>query len=161
MRALLTAFKNTSSEMLVKSIYGYDRLILENDKTISVKQLEQALKKENYRYVLSFGQRPLIKDKVHIECEALIDGETLETAFDITGLKKAFEGCQITVKLSYNTGTSYCNNIYYHGMKMIAKNRMDTEMVFIHIPYMKNISNSADFFHLIEKGIKNFLLEDT
>ena len=40
MQALLTAFKNTSSEMLVKSILGCDRLILENDIIKSVKQIE-------------------------------------------------------------------------------------------------------------------------
>ena len=161
MQALLTAFSDTSSEMLVRSISEYDQLILENDKAISVKQLEQALQKGNYRYVFSFGQRSVIKDKVHIEHQAFIDNETLETFFDINKLKKAFEDCRITVKLSHNAGTSYCNNIYYNGMKMIAKKHMNTKMVFIHIPYMKNISNSEDFFHLIEKGIKNFLLEDT
>ena len=160
MQVLLTAFKNTSSEMLVRNISGYDLLILENDKITSVKQLEQALQKGNYRYVFSFGQRPLIKDKINIECEALFDGETLETAFDTTELKKAFEDCRMIVKLSHNAGTSYCNNIYYNGMKMIAEKNMNTEMVFIHIPYMKNISSSADFFRSTEKGIKKFLSED-
>lgn len=161
MQVLLTAFSNTSSEMLVRSVHGFDSLILENDKTISVKQLEQALQKGNYQYVFSFGQRPLIKDKVHIERAALNNNETLETFFYTNELKKVFEDCGIIVKLSYNAGTSYCNNIYYHGMKMITKKHRNTEMVFIHIPYMKNISNSEDFFHLIEKGIKKFLLEDT
>ena len=160
MQVLLTAFKNTSSERLARCIYGYDFLILENDKITSVKQLEQALQKGDYRYVFSFGQRPAIKDKIHIECEALIDGDNLKTDFDTAGLKKAFEDCGITVKLSYNAGTSYCNNIYYHGIKMITKKRTNIEMVFIHIPYAKNISNSADFFYFIEKGIKKFLSED-
>lgn len=161
MHILLTAFKNTSSENFVQSIKKYDRLILENDKIKSVKQIEQALQNENFRYILSFGQRPVIKDKIHIEDTALITGEVLETSFDTTRMKRAFDNHKIAVKLSHNAGTSYCNNIYYHGMKMIAENRLNTEMVFIHIPYMKNISDPADFFNSLEKGIIDFISEAT
>lgn len=159
MRILLTAFKNTSSEALVKSIKGYDRLVLENNKIKSVKQLEQALQNEHFRYILSFGQRPVIKDKIYIEDRALINGELLETSFDTTRIKRAFNDYKIAVKLSHNAGTSYCNNIYYHGMKMIAENRMNTEMVFIHIPFMKNISNPAELFNSVKKGIIDFISE--
>ena len=157
MQILLTAFKNTSSEALVKRTQRFDLIILENDMEKSVKQLEQALQKEKYRYIFSFGQRPIIKDKIHIEDKAIVNREVLETSFDTEKLKKAFEDCEITVKLSHNAGTSYCNNIYYNGMKIISNNNLNTEMVFIHIPYMKNISNSADFFHSIEKGIIKLL----
>lgn len=160
MRILLTAFENTSSQVLVKSISGYDRLILENDKIKSVKQLEQALQNENLRYIVSFGQRPVIKNKIHIEDTALISGKVLETSFDTARMKQAFENHKLSVKLSHYAGTSYCNNIYYHGMRMIAENRLNTKMVFIHIPYMKNISNAADFFDLVEKGIIDFIPED-
>ena len=159
MKILLTAFKNTSSEALIKSIKGYDRLILENDKIKSVNQLEQTLQNEDFRYILSFGQRPVIKDKIHIEDRASVNGEALETSFDITRIKQAFDDHKIVVKLSHNAGTSYCNNIFYHGMKMIAKNHLNTKMVFIHIPFMKNISNSADFFCSVEKGIIDFISE--
>lgn len=44
-------------------------------------------------------------------------------------------------------------------MRMITENRLNTEMVFIHIPFMKNISNSADFFNSIEMGIIDFISE--
>ena len=159
MQILLTGFKDTSSEALVKSINRHDRLILENDKEKSVKQMEQALQKGKYRYIFSFGQRPLIKNKIHIEDNAVVNGETLETVFDIAKLKKVFEDCGITVKLSHNAGTSYCNNIYYYGIKMIVKNDLNTKMVFIHIPYMKNISDPVDFFYSIEKGIIKLLSE--
>ena len=160
MQILLTAFKNTSSETLVKSFKTYDRLILENDKIKSVKQLEEEIEKVNYRYIFSFGQRPLIKDKIHIESGAEISGEVLETEFNIEILKKTFDNCGTAVMLSHNAGTSYCNNIYFYGMKIIAERRSKTEMIFIHIPYMKNISNNAEFFKSIEKGINNFLLEE-
>lgn len=159
MKSLLTAFINTSSQTLLKNIYGFDRLLLENDKAVSVHQLEKALQTVNYRYIFSFGQRPLIKNKVHIESKAMIGGEMLDTPFDTAKLKKAFEDCGATVKLSFNAGTSYCNNIYFHGMKMLAEKCLNTEMVFIHIPYMKNIGNSLEFFKSIENGINKFLSE--
>lgn len=159
MKSLLTAFINTSSEVLLKNIYGFDLLLFENDKAVSVHQLEKALQTANYRYIFSFGQRPLIKNKIHIENKAIIGGEMLDTSFDTARLKGAFEDCGTTVKLSYNAGTSYCNNIYFHGIKMISKKCLNTEMVFIHIPYIKNISCSADFFKSIENGINKFLSE--
>ena len=159
MQILLTAFKNTSSEALVKSIEGYDRLILENDKTKLVRQLEQMLQNEKFRYILSFGQRPVIKDKIYVEYKASINGEVLETPFDAIRIKQAFENYKIDVKLSHNAGTSYCNNIYYHGMRMIAEKRLNTEMVFIHIPFMKNISSPEAFFCSAEKGIVDFVSE--
>ena len=160
MQVLLTAFKNTSSEILVKSIKTYDRLVLENDKIRSVKQLEEKTQKENYRYIFSFGQRPLIKNKLHIESSAEISGEVLETEFNAEKLKKAFEDCGAAVMLSHYAGTSYCNNIYFYGMKMIAERCSNAEMIFIHIPYMKNISNYAEFFKSMENGINNFLSEE-
>ena len=161
MQILLTAFKNTSSQALVKSISGYDRLILENDKIKSVEQLKQALQNYNFRYILAFGQRPVIKDKVHIEDRASLNGDVLETSFDTDHMKRVFDNRKIAVKLSHNAGTSYCNNIYYYGMKMIAENHLNTEMVFMHIPYMKNIGNATDFFNSVEKGIIELLSEDT
>ena len=161
MQILMTAFNNTSSEALVKSIKTYDRLIFENDRIKSVKQLEEKMQKEKYRYVFSFGQRPLIKNKIHIESSAEVSGEVLETEFNIENLKKAFEDCGVAVTLSHNAGTSYCNNIYFYGMKKIAESCSNTEMIFIHIPYMKNISNYSEFFKSIENGINNFLLEES
>ena len=161
MQILLTAFKNTSSEALVKSFKTYDRLILENDRIKSVKQLEEKMQKGNYRYIFSFGQRPLIKNKIHIESSAEVSGEVLETEFNAEKLRKAFEECGAAVMLSHNAGTSYCNNIYFYGMKTIAERCSNTEMIFIHIPYMKNISNYANFFKSIEKGINIFLLEES
>lgn len=43
---LLTAFKNTSSEKLIKALKKYDILILENDREMSVNQLICRLKRK-------------------------------------------------------------------------------------------------------------------
>lgn len=67
---LLTAFKNTSSEKLIKALKKYDILILENDREMSVNQLICRLSEKKYDFILAFGQRPLIKDKIHFESTA-------------------------------------------------------------------------------------------
>ncbi|WP_270816046.1 hypothetical protein [Hungatella effluvii] len=43
------------------------------------------------------------------------------------------------VKLSEHAGTSYCNHLYYHVMREIKERQIDAEIVFLHIPMLKNI----------------------
>ena len=65
---LLTAFENTSSELFVKAFdEKYRKLILKNDKVKSILQFENELKSHEYDYVFSFGQKPVIIDKIYIE----------------------------------------------------------------------------------------------
>ena len=72
-RILLTAFCGTSAELLVKGAelnLKYKVLYLPNDKIKDSELLIDALQQEQFDYVISFGQRPNIKDKVHIESRA-------------------------------------------------------------------------------------------
>lgn len=143
---LLTAFKSTSSEKLVKRLQNCDILILENNREKSVGQLTERLNKNTYRLILAFGQRPLIKDKIHFESTARDknSGEYI-TDFDIDVALTICNEIGLSAKRSDNAGTSYCNNIYYHGMEHISLNSLNTQMCFIHIPYDKNISDFAAF----------------
>ena len=45
------------------------------------------------------------------------------------------------IKLSQNPGTSYCNNLYFNALKYIKENNLNTKMLFIHVPMLKNISD--------------------
>lgn len=45
------------------------------------------------------------------------------------------------VNISSDAGNYLCNNLYYHGLKYIYENSLETNMLFIHIPKNKNISN--------------------
>lgn len=151
---LLTAFKNTSSEKLIKALRDYDKLFLDNDREKSVNQLTGRLDEKTYNLILAFGQRPLIKDKIHFESAAKDkEGGQYSTDFDIEKTLKICREIGITAKRSDNAGTSYCNNIYYHGMQYISLNSLKTQMCFVHIPFDKNIS---DFDVFVKKIV--FLL---
>ena len=105
---LLTAFKDTSSERLIKRFSDFDRLILENHKEKSSEQLAGLLDKKAYGLILSFGQRPLIKDKIHFESIARDkNGGGYITDFDIENALKICKDIGISAKRSDNAGTSY------------------------------------------------------
>lgn len=150
---LLTSFRDTSSELLLKEFNEFPVLVLPNDKVRDSELLIEMLSKTHYDYVLSFGQRPNIKDKVHVETTAR-DGELrLDTVFDCERLRLLFEQNGIQAKLSHNAGTSFCNKLYWNGLKYIEEHELETRMVFIHVPFEKNIGA----FEVFQQGIYNTL----
>ena len=158
-RILVTAFCGTSAELLVKGIepdLPCKVLYLPNDKIKDFKLLINALKQEQYDYVISLGQRPNIKDKVHIETKARKGEMCLETGFDCVKLKDMFEQSGLCVKLSDNAGTSFCNELYWNGLRYIEECQLDTKMVFLHVPFEKNISDVEEFRRNIYTGMKSF-----
>lgn len=143
---LLTAFKGTSSEKLLNSFSDeYQKLILENDKDKSVDSLVSEFKSREYDFVISLGQKPVIKDKVYIELSGTVGNKTYSTDFESDKLASALRKQGLSVRVSNNAGTSYCNNIYYHGLKYIVDHIYSGKMVFVHIPAEKNISDFKDF----------------
>lgn len=151
---LLTAFKDTSSERLIKGLQGYDKLILENHREKSVEQLIDRLNKNTYSLILSFGQRPVIKDKIHFESTAKDkSGVKYVTDFDIDSVLTVCREIGLSAKRSDNAGTSYCNNIYYWGLDYIKLHSLNTKMCFVHVPYDKNISDFKDFSEKIKQLI--------
>ena len=148
-KVLLTAFRGSSAEQLIKYAKEFDPLILPNDK---VKDSENLIKKiidGTYDYVFSFGQKPNIKNKVNIETTARNGITSVETDFDCERLQKLFESNGVVAKISRKAGTSYCNCLYYNGLDYIQQNNLKTKMVFIHIPFLKNIDDKGSFFTLI------------
>jgi len=142
---LLAAFQGTSAEVLIKNTGEYKTLLLPNDKIKDSEKLIEAISNEKFDYVISFGQRPNIKDKVHIETTAR-DGEIqINTNFDCEGLKQLLEQNGMVTKISHNAGTSYCNELYLNGLRYIFEKDLDTQMVFVHIPFAKNINDLNSF----------------
>ena len=142
---LFTAFVGTSAELLIKDIDEHKTLFLPNDKIKDSEKLIKMISNEKYGYVISFGQRPNIKNKVHIETTSKRGEISIDTEFDCEKLKCLFEKNGITAKISHNAGTSFCNELYYNGLKNIYENGLNTKMVFVHIPFEKNIDNFTDF----------------
>lgn len=77
----------------------------------------------------------------------------LDAAFDCERLRLLFEQNGITSKLSHNAGTSFCNTLYWNGLKYIENNGLETKMVFVHVPFAKNIGD----FELFRERIHNTL----
>lgn len=144
-KILLTAFRGSSVEKLIKGVNDYKTLILPNDKIMDTQKLINVISKEKFDYILSFGQKPIIKDKVHIETVAKNKEFSIKTNFDCEELRQSFNKNGLISKISNNCGTSYCNQLYLNGLKYILQNDMDTKMVFIHIPFYKNITEFTEF----------------
>lgn len=180
MRILFTAFCGTSAERLLSCFDGNtsvipgkqdlpedvhlcgkqivsEALLIENNKPVSVRQLESAMREYEPDYIFSFGQRPNIKNKIHIETTARSGEEVLTTAFPCEELKEYFCGSAVEAKLSRNAGTSYCNYLYFRGLRMIKESLSDRKMVFIHIPFEKNISDFQCFAEQVSERIISFI----
>lgn len=156
---LLTAFCGTSAEWLIKDTERYKTLFLPNDKIKDSEKLIKAITNEKFAYVISFGQRPNIRDKVHIETTARDAESAIVTDFDCRKLKYIFEENGIVSKISHNAGTSFCNQLYFNGLRYILRNSLVIKMVFVHIPFMKNMTDFDSFRQRIFRAIEKIAIE--
>ncbi len=142
---LLTAFRGTSSEELLHPPMKYRTLILPSDRIKDSEKVISCISSKNPSHIISFGQKPNIKDKIHIETTARSREVCLTTDFDAEELKNLFESAGITAKISHSAGTSFCNRLYLNVMLYLKQHRADTKMIFIHIPFIKNITDFPAF----------------
>lgn len=142
---LLTAFCGSSSELLLKGTEIYETLILPNDKVKDSEKLINAISKGKFDYIISFGQRQNIKNKVHIETRAHYKEFYISTNFACDKLDMLFKQSKIISRISHNAGTSFCNELYLNGLKYIFQKNLDTKMIFLHIPFSKNIDDFNRF----------------
>ncbi|MDE7222875.1 MAG: hypothetical protein K2O34_03715 [Acetatifactor sp.] len=154
MNILLTGFQATSSEALIKKA-DYKFIILPNNKMIDSKLLIEEIRLQEYNYIFSFGQKPNIKDKLYIETTARNMAECLDTNFAYDNLKSAFEKNNLSVRISNNAGTSFCNALYWNGLNYIYRNGIGAKMLFLHIPFCKNITDPEWFFNQILSAVGN------
>lgn len=143
-KILVTAFQGTSGETLIKNVRDFQTLILPNDKIKDSEMLINAIKSQNFGYIISLGQRPNIKNKVNIETTAREREFHIDTDFDCEKLKLLFEQNGIEVKISHNAGTSFCNKLYLEGLEFIRANNFASKMVFVHVPFEKNINDMEE-----------------
>ena len=151
MKILFTAFngKNNSSKLLLDTIKVENKLYLKNSFTTSIKQLQRELKNNEYDLIISFGQAPLDMNTIKIETTAKIDIE-YKTKYNYTPLKNKLDKNFKTI-ISNNAGSYLCNHIYYNGLKYIEEYNLITNMIFIHIPMIDNISSMeslSDVFNI-------------
>lgn len=158
MRILITAFEGefNSSKILLDNIKltCSDKLYLVNDFNTCKKQLLAKLSIETYDYILAFGQKPVIKNKVYIETIGRRKDEKIESDFDYLRLQEYLIHAGYSVKISDNAGNYLCNHILYHGLRYIREKQIETNMVFLHIPVVKNISDIDDMSQVMESFIR-------
>lgn len=153
---LYTAFKGktNSSKLLLDRITGENKLYLTNSFVTSIHELEQVLKRKHYDLIILFGQTPLDLDTIQIETIAKIEENIYKTKYDYSELKNKLEN-KYKVIVAKKENNYLCNNIYYHGLRLIEENNYNTNIIFIHIPKLNNISDIqilADIFNdLINK----------
>lgn len=152
-KILMTAFFGTSAQSLVERVNGCKTLFLPNDKDRDSELLIRTISEERFDEVICFGQRPLIRNQVHVETTARDQTFSIDTNFDCGRLKRLLEANGIAVKISHNAGTSFCNRLYLNGLNYVFQNNLETKMVFIHIPFAKNIT---DFDRFCEKILDVF-----
>lgn len=140
-KILFTGFngdKNTSKLVLdyLSKNTKYDCMYLENDFELSVSKFIKKIKSDKYDFIVSFGQKPVIKS-LYFEKYGKNRTNKLETNYDFTRLK-CFSQKWIKTKTSENAGNYLCNNLYYNGLKYIYENKLKAKMIFIHIPSFNN-----------------------
>lgn len=151
---LLTGFCGTSSELLIKKA-SCESIILPNNKIADSQLLIEKISLRRYHYVFSFGQKPNIKNKLYIETTARNMAARIHTNFEYDKLRKVFGANDLSVQISDNAGTSFCNALYWNGLNYIYDKGIGTKMIFIHIPFCKNIADSEWFFDRILTVVEN------
>lgn len=132
---LVTAFDgddNSSKIICGKLKADCKKIILPNEKNASCELLKKELDR-GFRYVISLGQKPLIKNKISAEDAAKRGGKVLTSNAETVA--EAIKNFGYDCYISHNAGTSYCNNLYFFGLEYIAENNLETEMFFLHVPF--------------------------
>lgn len=139
---LYTGFKKASlndvnsSLNLLKMLPLRKHFLFTNDFDVISEEVTKILG-ENWDTIIMFGQKPLVK-KLVIEKQAIIDGNIYETNYNLQQLQNSLRANNIDYKLSCKAGNSYCNYAYYQMLKQIDEKKLDTRVIFIHIPYLHN-----------------------
>lgn len=146
MRILYTAFngKANSSKVLLDNIKcnKSDKLYLKNSFVTSVDQLQNKLVKNNYDLIISFGQAPLDYNNIKIEMQGKNNTNVYSTTYDFSKLCYKLKVNGFNIIISHDAGNYLCNNIYYYGLKYIAEQNLNCDMIFVHIPQLDNIDIS-------------------
>ena len=148
METLFAAFlgKNNSSKMVLDEINCKNKLYLVNNKLKSCQQISSILTDKIYDKIIIIGQKPLIKNKVCLEICAHSNDHVLKTNFDLEEIINQINKFQLDYKISTSPGCSYCNNIYYFTLDFLKKSNIKTQVILIHIPFIKNFQDKIKIF---------------
>lgn len=159
-KILYTAFKgkNNTSKIILDNLNVDNKLYLTNSFITSVKELYSVLDREDYDLIISLGQYPDSNNSIKLELmgENKNDNEQLFSNYDYEDLKKYLlnSGYQAHIsKQSYYL----CNNIFYYGLKYIKSKKIKTQMIFIHVPDLKEIDSPIKLARVLEGYFNNII----
>lgn len=161
LKILYTAFKgqNNTSKLILDNLNVSNKLYLTNSFTTSVKELYQKLDKEEYDLIVSMGEYPNSKNFVKLELMGENQNENKQffTRFNYDKLKEHLFNSGYQVDIS---SKSYylCNNIFYYGLKYIEEKAIKTQMIFIHVPDIKEIDSVEKLAESLEDYFANIIL---
>jgi pyroglutamyl-peptidase len=145
MKVLISGFRGdtNSAKLIIDRIESrnvLEKIYLVNSFETSKNQLESELEKKVYDYIIIFGQKPKVK-AIYLEQRACVKGHKLTTNFEYTQLESILNENGLKAEISNNAGNYLCNYIFYRGLKFINENNLNTKMIFVHIPSVKNIES--------------------
>lgn len=139
-RILVAGFKgksNSAKIILDKCSDELEKLYLENDFSVCALQIQSAVE-IGYDFILMLGQKPVIKS-VYIEVAGKSSSDSFKTTFDYMGLVDWLRASGYKIHVSENAGNYLCNHAYFHGLSAAFSSCKKTKIIFLHIPYLKNI----------------------
>lgn len=145
-RVLLAGFQNTSAQSLITQASDADILLLPSNKMLDGEMLTERLANGCYDLAVCIGQKPGLNNKICIETTAKSEKEDIITTVDCERLALLFSSEGLQSKLSHRAGTSFCNEVYLKGLRFVRNRKINTAVVFIHIPFEKNIQDPAVFY---------------
>lgn len=154
-KILFTGYKSrwpNPSNIVIKEIEGVDHFLFSNNFIKIEKEIKQLIENNNYEKIIMFGQKPRILN-INIELESHYKGETLYSNYPIKELTNFLKEKNFPYKKSRNPGNSYCNYAYGYLLKYLKENHIKTEVIFIHLPYLKNFKNKEIFTNLLKEII--------
>lgn len=131
-----------------------DKLYLTNSYQTSVRELMEKIHDNSYRKVLIFGQWGRVGAGVaQVETIAKKGRYCRLTTFPYRTLVEQLRRVGLTVRISKCAGNWLCNNVYYYGLKYVEEEHLDCQMIFIHLPKAKQVSNFEQLARQIEAGV--------
>jgi len=70
-------------------------------------------------------------------------------------LEQSLKTGEISYRLSNNAGNYLCNHVYFSGLDIIKQQALNTKMIFIHVPIMKDFSN----IEMVSEWLNKYLEE--
>lgn len=135
-KILYTGFKgkNNASCQLLSKISG-EKMYLTNSFDGLARDIRGIF--DTYDLVIMFGLDSNLKDMVRIECVAEYEGVEEKSKIDCNVICRQMRAGGIRCNVSEVPTKYLCNAAYYHMLR-----KFDGRAVFIHIPTLKNMSET-------------------